>query len=329
LIISRSPLRVSFVGGGSDLPDYYRRNGGAVISTAINKYVYVTVNKKFDDSIRIAYSQTEEVSTADKVEHRLVRAVLNRLQLSGGVEITTVADIPARGTGLGSSSAFTVALINGLRTFLGKHSTNSYLAEECCHVEISICGEPIGKQDQYAVAYGGLNLIEFHEDDTVAVSPLVSSRETFKRLQERMLLLYTGMTRKASSVLEGQSENIRDQESVRGALRRMVELTYQLRDELQKGNVDALGAILHENWNLKRSLAKGISSDEIDNWYAAGCRAGAAGGKLLGAGGGGFLLFDAPPERHEAIQHALPQLRRVGIALERSGSQIIFYGPTE
>lgn len=328
MIISRTPLRMSFVGGGSDLPDFYRRHGGAVISTAIDKYVYVTVNRKFDNAIRIAYSKTEEVDGVHLIEHRLVRAALNHLGINGGIEVTTVADIPSRGTGLGSSSSFTVALLHALQAYLGRHVTSERLAVDTCHIEIDVCGEPIGKQDQYAAAYGGFNLIEFLPDDTVKVAPLICPRETLTHLQQRMLVLYTGITRSASAVLQAQSASVRSDESKRSTLQKMVALTYQLRDELQRGNADAMGQILHENWELKKTLAGGITNSEIDGWYERARKSGAVGGKLLGAGGGGFMLFDALPERHEAITHAIPELRRVHIGFERFGSQVIFYCPT-
>jgi D-glycero-alpha-D-manno-heptose-7-phosphate kinase len=328
MIISRTPLRMSFVGGGSDLPDFYRRQVGAVISTAIDKYVYVTVNKKFDNAIRVAYAKTEEVDGVHLIEHRLVRAALNHLGINGGIEVTTVADIPSRGTGLGSSSSFTVALLHALQAYLGRHATSESLAADTCHIEINLCGEPIGKQDQYAAAYGGFNLIEFLPDEAVKVSPVICPAATLAQVQQRMLVLYTGITRSASSVLQAQSASLRSDEVKRKTLQTMVALTYQLRDELQHGNVDALGQILHENWELKKTLTGGISTSEIDGWYERARKAGAVGGKLLGAGGGGFMLFDAPPERHEVIAHAIPELRRIPVGFERFGSQVIFYCPT-
>lgn len=328
MIISRTPLRMSLVGGGSDLPDFYRAHGGAVISTAIDKYVYVTVNRKFDNAIRVAYSRTEEVEGVDRIEHRLVRAALTHLGIDGGIEITTVADIPSRGTGLGSSSSFTVALLHALNAYLGRHATSETLARDACHIEIDICREPIGKQDQYAAAYGGFNVIEFLPDDAVKVSPIICPPHVPKELQERCLLLYTGITRSASGVLQAQCEALRSDYAKRSALKQMVRLAYLLRDELQRGNAAALGEILHENWELKKTLTEGISSREIDDWYRTARRLGARGGKLLGAGGGGFLLFDAPRERHEAIARQLG-LRPVPVRFERFGSQVIFYCPTE
>lgn len=328
MIISRTPLRMSFAGGGSDMSVYYRENVGAVLSTAIDKYIFVTVNRKFDDGVRVAYSQTEEVPSANEVRHALVRAAMGLLNLRGGVEITTVADIPSRGTGLGSSSSFTVALLHALHTFQGRFVSTTQLAEEACRIEIDICGEPIGKQDQYAGAIGGLNVIEFLPDESVKVTPVICKSETVSQLQSNLLLLYTGITRQASSLLGTQSEEVASDGAKQRTLRSMVDLCYTLRDELQANNLDAFGEILHENWELKKSLTSRISTIEIDEWYETARRHGATGGKILGAGAGGFLLLYSPAERHAAICHALPGLRSIPFSFERSGSQIIFFQPT-
>jgi D-glycero-alpha-D-manno-heptose-7-phosphate kinase len=328
LIISRTPLRMSLVGGGSDMPAFYRDGGGAVISTAISKYVFVMVNRKFDAGIRVAYSKTEEVASVAEVEHGLVRAGLHIAGLQGGIEIATVADIPSRGTGLGSSSSFTVALMHALHAYCGRHVSAATLAEQACHIEIDICGEPIGRQDQYAAAFGGFNLIEFRPDDTVGVSPLICQPATLDRLRANLLLLYTGITRSASELLREQMQEFRADADKRTTLRRMVELCYTLRDEVQANNLDAFGEVLHENWELKKSLTDKISNPVIDDWYATARRHGATGGKILGAGAGGFLLLAAPPELHPSICHALPTLRRIPFGFERSGSQIIFFQPS-
>jgi D-glycero-alpha-D-manno-heptose-7-phosphate kinase len=327
MIISRTPLRISFVGGGSDLSVFYREHGGAVISTAINKFVFVTANRKFDNGIRVAYSQTEEVASAAEVQHVLVRAGLGLMGLQGGVEITTVADVPSRGTGLGSSSSFTVALLHAISAFQGRYMSSATLAEQACHIEIDICGEPIGKQDQYAAAFGGFNLIEFHPDESVGVAPVICRPETLRQLQDNLLMLYTGITRSASSLLKGQSEEVGGSAAKQAVLKRMVELCFVLRNELQADRLDSFGEILHENWVLKKSLSNGISSSAIDDWYQTARQQGAHGGKILGAGAGGFLLLLAPPERHAAICHALPGLRQIPFAFERLGSQVIFYQP--
>lgn len=326
MIISRTPLRMSFVGGGSDIATFYRRHGGAVLSTTIDKYVYVSVNKKFDGGIRLAYSKTEDVSSVAEIEHGLVRATFEMLGVPGGVEITTTADIPSRGTGLGSSSSFTVGLIQALSAYLGRHISAEQLGERSSEVEIVRCGEPIGKQDQYAAAYGGLNLIEFNPDDSVAVSPVIMPNGARERLAERILVFYTGLTRSASGILAEQSRVSGEDVAKQAALKRMVGLAYDMRNELGTGNLDAIGEILNENWELKRSLTDGISTQSIDDWYASGLKAGASGGKLLGAGAGGFLMFYAPPDRHEAICRAVG-LRRVPMGLEPLGARILFYNP--
>lgn len=329
MIISRTPLRMSFVGGGSDMADYYRENPGVVVSTAINKYIYVTVNKKFDNGIRVAYSKTEEVESVGELDHKLVRAGLNYLKIGGGVEITTVADIPSRGTGLGSSSSFTVALLHGLKAFQGHNSSADELARGACHIEIDICGEPIGKQDQYAAAFGGFNTIEFNPDESVKVTPLVVQPTTLETLEDNLLMLYTGITRSASELLQKQGEGVRTSRDKRAALTKMVSFCGDFQRALQDGHPDLVGPILHENWLLKKSLADGVSSSVIDEWYQTGLRAGATGGKILGAGAGGFLLFYAPRDRHEKICHSLPHLRPVPFRFERFGSQIIFFNPVK
>ena len=325
MIISRTPLRMSFTGGGSDLPVFYREYGGAVISTAIDKYVYVNVNKKFDNGIRIGYSRNEEVNRVEDIEHQIVRETMLHLALPGGVEITTIADIPSKGTGLGSSSSFAVGLLHALNAYIGKYVSSEQLGKDSCYIEIDKCGEPIGKQDQYAAAFGGFNLIEFNRDDTVVVSPIISRMETLREIEDNILVFYTGMTRKASSLLARQSSEVSNSLTKQLALRRMVELTYELKRELEKNNSDAFGEILHENWVLKKSLTDNVSSPEIDNWYNIACGAGALGGKILGAGSGGFLMIYAPNRTHQAIRSALSMLKPFKIGFEPLGSRIIFY----
>jgi len=325
MIISRTPFRMSFVGGGSDLPTFYRQQHGAVLTTAIDKYVYVTINKKFDDGIRIAYSKNEEVETVEQIEHRLVRAAMSLAELRGGVEITTIADIPSKGTGLGSSSSFTVGLLHALNAYKGIFSSSELLAAESCKIEIDICNEPIGKQDQYAAAYGGFNLIEFLGDESVVVSPVICKPDTLKTLDNNILLFYTGITRSASALLHQQSVDIASSALKQQTVKAMVQLAYDLRDELQKNNIIAFGEILHENWILKKSITAGISTPQIDEWYAMALRAGATGGKILGAGAGGFLMLYAPITKHQQIKKSLHCLRSIDIGFEPHGSRIIFY----
>ena len=317
---------MSYVGGGSDLPSFYREELGAVLSTSIDKYIYVAVNKKFDGKVRLSYSKTEEVNEASEIEHPLVREALDMLTIPGGIEIASMADIPSRGSGLGSSSSFTVALLNALYAFKNQYVSKETLAKQSCEIEIERCGEPIGKQDQYAAAYGGLNLIRFHPDDSVSVDPVICGADVIKRIDESTLVFFTGRTRSASAVLKNQSDAMK-LENRRALMRRMVELAFELKRELESGDVENFGLILDENWRLKSQLTSGISDPQIDDWYHAGIRAGASGGKLLGAGNGGFIMFYAPPEHHKKIKAALSDLTPIKFGFDRNGAQIVFYSP--
>lgn len=325
MIISRTPLRMSFVGGGSDIPAFYRMHGGAVISTTINKYVYVSINKKFDSGIRIAYSKIEDVKSVNDIEHKIVKYVMQYLKIDGGVEITSTADIPSQGTGLGSSSSFTAGLIHALNAYKGNYISSEKIGSDSCHVELDLCKEPIGKQDQYAAAYGGFNLIEFKKDNSINVSPIICKPQTLMQLEENILMFYTGITRSASSLLKRQSEEISSNLEKQNTMKKMVNLTYSMYDELSNNNINAFGEILNENWNLKKNLTNGISSKFIDECYDSAISAGAIGGKILGAGAGGFLIFYAPKERHPKIKSALNKLREIDFNFENSGSKIIFY----
>ena len=324
MIVSRAPLRISFAGGGSDLPAFYRDEPGAVVSTAINKYIYLTVNRKFDRQIRASYSITEMVDHVGELQHELIREALMLLKLHGGIEITSISDVPSKGTGLGSSSTYTVALLHALYAYTGRHVGAERLARETCDIEIERCGKPIGKQDQYIAAFGGLQFIQFNPDESVFVDPIICGADTKRRLQERLLMLYTGVTRSADGVLSEQSSNTRRDSAKRLQLRRMTQLAGDLRTALNRDDLDGFGEILHEGWVMKRELASGITNSAIDEWYAIARRYGAAGGKLLGAGGGGFLLLYAPVERHESIIAALPELRPMPFRFEPQGSKIIY-----
>jgi len=306
MIISRTPLRISFAGGGSDLPAFYGHEPGAVVSTAINQYIYITVNKKFDRQIRASYSVTEIVDSIAELKHELIREALKMVRLDGGIEITSISDIPSRGTGLGSSSTYTVGLLNALHAFDGRHAGAERLAREACEIEIERCGNPIGKQDQYIAAYGGLQYIQFNPDGSVFVDPIICKLESRRTLQQNMLLFYTGLTRSANQILEEQKRSTEQDGKQRQTLRTMTGLATQLRSALARDDLDCFGEILHEGWQLKRQLAQQISNDVIDDWYARARQHGALGGKLLGAGGGGFLLLYACPERHTEITRALP-----------------------
>jgi D-glycero-alpha-D-manno-heptose-7-phosphate kinase len=324
MIISRTPLRISFVGGGSDLPAFYRQEPGAVISTAINKYIYINVNTKFDHQIRASYSITEIVETVEALKHELIREGLNRVGISNSIEITSISDIPSYGSGMGSSSTYTVGLLNALYAYVGHHAGAERLAREACEIEIEQCGKPIGKQDQYIAAYGGLQYIRFNPDESVYVDPIICAPATRARLEQNLLLLYTGITRSANNVLEQQKANTEQNAEARAVLRTMTKMAHALRDTLAANDLDCFGEIMHEAWMLKRSLAERISSSQIDDWYARARQAGAIGGKILGAGGGGFLLCYAPAERHEAIRAALPELQHTPFRMEPQGSKIIY-----
>ncbi len=313
MIISKTPMRLSFVGGGSDLPSYYREHGGAVLSTSINKFVYLTVNKRFGPGFRVSYSKTEETGCVADIEHKIVRNTLMELGIDGlgpqgGVEITSIADIPSRGSGLGSSSAFTVGLLHALHAYLGRYRPKMDLAAEACAIEIERCGEPIGKQDQYASANGGLNIITFNPDDSVGIEPVIAKPEVIETIESELLMFHTGVARSASDLLKVQSEAVSADRNKQKALARMVGMVYTLRDGIASGDASIVGDILHESWLLKKSLSGSVSNALIDDAYDAGRRAGARGGKLIGAGGGGFLVFSAPQERHEAVIASLGQM---------------------
>lgn len=324
MIISRTPLRISFIGGGTDLPAFYRREAGMVVSTAIDKYIYITVNKKFDHWIRASYSVTEMVESVDEIRHDLIRESLRFLALDGGIEITSISDIPSRGTGLGSSSTYTVGLLNALHAYRSEYADDRRLADEACRIEIEHCCKPIGRQDQYIAAFGGLKCIQFNPDETVYVDPIVCRYETKRRLEESLLLLYTGRTRSADTILR---EQVRRTELDGGTLaraRKLGELARDLRRALSEDRPDMVGELMHDAWEAKKHMAPGITSEEIDMWYDRARAQGAIGGKILGAGGGGFLLLYAPPIHHEHIIRALPELRRISFHFEPQGSKIIY-----
>lgn len=324
MIISRTPLRVSFVGGGSDLSSFYERQMGAVVSTAIDKYIYITVNKKFDHKIRASYSVTEIVDSVDDLQHELIREALKLVDLDGGIEITSISDIPSQGTGLGSSSTYTVGLLNALYAYRGQHVGAERLAREAAYIEIERCHKPIGKQDQYIAAYGGLQYIQFNPDHSVYVDPIICNWEVRRNLQPNLLLLYTGLTRSADGILSEQRKNVEADAARRETLAHMVTMAQAMRDLLCANRIDGFGEMLHQGWLEKKKLADGISSPQIDAWYERARAHGALGGKLLGAGGGGFLMFYAPPDRHDEIVRALPELRPVPFQLEPQGSKIIY-----
>lgn len=328
MIVSKTPLRMSFVGGGSDLPAFYSEETGAVLSTTIDKYMYITVNKKFDGRIRLNYSRTEEADHFSQLQHPLVREALALAGIEGGIEIASMADIPSKGSGLGSSSSFTVGLLNALFAYKNQYASKETLARLACEIEITRCGEPIGKQDQYAAAFGGLNLIRFHPDESVSIDPIICKPSLLAELDASILVFFTGRTRSASAILANQSTAMQSMDR-RLLMRRMVELAFDLKQELEAGSLMNFGTILDENWKLKAQLTEGITDPQIDDWYATGMDHGATGGKLLGAGNGGFIMFFAPGSRHEEIKRSLPGLRQVHFHFDFNGAQIAFYQPGE
>lgn len=321
MIITRAPFRVSFCGGGSDLPSFYEKYGGCVLGTTIRKYMYITIqNYFFRDKIMLKYSQTEEVSDYSEIEHRICKQCLMDFGLKG-VEITSIADIPA-GTGLGSSSSFTVALLHLLHTYKGEYISKYDLAKEACDVEINRLGDPIGKQDQFAAAFGGLNYYEFMPNGSVNVEPIVMSGDSYNKLENNVLMFYLGGTHSASAILKEQSSNVKAVDKAQ-IQQKMCDITKVLKSELQKNNVDALGELLHENWMLKKTLASGITNPLIDETYDLAMKAGATGGKLLGAGGAGFMIFYVPEDKQSAVRKSLSHLREMEFRMDNSGSSII------
>jgi D-glycero-alpha-D-manno-heptose-7-phosphate kinase len=325
MIISQTPYRISFAGGGTDLPAFYQHEAGAVLSVAIDRHMYVTVGTRFDETIRLSYSQTEVVERPEQLKHTLVREALDAVGLERSLEITTIGDVPA-GTGMGSSSALAVGLLTALYAYTGRVIGPEALAQQACAIEIDRLKSPIGRQDQYIAAYGGLQYLRFNPDHSVDVEPVPCSEATRRALEGSLLLFYTGGTRDANAILAEQSAATASKLDV---LRRMRDLAGELRRVLTApggGDLETFGEILHECWERKRSLTANISTGQVDAWYRAGREAGARGGKLLGAGGGGFLLMMAKRERHDAIRAALGRPRELPIAFDPRGSRLIFVG---
>lgn len=321
MIITRAPFRVSFCGGGSDLPSFYEKYSGCVLSTTIKKYMYLTAHSYFEKKqIVLKYSKTEVVNDFDEIEHRIFKQCLKDFNIKG-VELSSMADIPA-GTGLGSSSTFTVALLHLLHTYKGEYVSKYKLAKDACEVEIEKLGEPIGKQDQFAAAFGGLRFYEFLSNGFVNVEPVIMAPESYTKLENNLLMFYLGGTHLASAILKEQSQNIKAIDKAK-VQQEMCDIARQLKTELQNNNVDAMGELLHKNWILKKSLASGISNPLIDNVYEAAMVAGATGGKLLGAGGAGFMLFYVPKEKQANVRSALSGLREMDFEMDNSGATIV------
>ena len=328
MIISRTPLRMSFVGGGTDLPAFCDEHGGAVVSTAIDKWIRVIVNHRFEGDVRVGYSETEIVRDVNSIRHELVREAMRRTGIPRGIDVLTLADVPSRGTGLGSSSAVTVGLLNALYAFQGIAKSVLTLAAEAAEIEIDVLGKPIGRQDQYAAAVGGCNLIEFMpRGNGVRVSPLITPPGTMQRLHEHLLLFYTGLSRGGDEILRNQGKTVSDGTSLETMIS-LRDLAYEMRDSLEHGAIDGVGDILRRGWELKRVAAPGSANDQIDHSLDRARRAGATGGKLLGAGGGGFLLICAPPPRHITVREALPDLREIPFRFASRGTEILLLEQT-
>lgn len=325
MIVSRTPLRISFAGGGTDIADFYEEHGGAVVSTAIDKWIHVIVARRFEGDVRVSYSATEIVEKASDVEHDLVREAMRLAGVPRGVEVVTLADVPSHGTGLGSSSTVTVGVLNALYAFQGIYKPPAHLAEEAAHIEIDVLGKPIGRQDQYAAALGGFNFIEFlPRGGGVRVEPLIAPPDTYRNLQRCLLMFYTGQQRSADDVLSRQRDATR-QGTTTDTLLQIRGLADEMRAALTAGDVDQVGPLLHRSWELKRGLAGGISNDQIDGAYNAAMDAGATGGKILGAGAGGFLLLFAAPQQHPAVRSALGGLREVPLRFAARGTHIMVW----
>jgi D-glycero-alpha-D-manno-heptose-7-phosphate kinase len=324
MIVSCAPFRVSFAGGGSDIAQFYRRQRGAVLSCAIAKYAFVVVHPYFNAAkYHLKYARTELVDRLEQVEHPLLREALRMMRIEPGVEVVSIADIPS-GTGLGSSSSFSVALLNALYAHQRIFAPKDQLAREACMLEIERLGEPIGKQDQYAAAFGGVNFIEFEPHGGVTVQPLVLPTDLVAELEGNLMLFYTGSQREAKSVLTHQIKAVEQDEATFGTVARMVELAYEMRDILIAGDLDAFGAALHRGWEMKRGVSAMISTAEIDRLYARARAAGALGGKIAGAGGGGFLLLYCPKPAQAAVRAALGELQSLDFRLDWGGARIAF-----
>ena len=320
MIITQTPLRVSLAGGGTDFPDFFKQHGGCVVSTAIDKYVYCIVKERFDDKIYVNWTKKEIVESVDQIEHELVREAMRKVGVTKGIEISFLSDIPAEGSGLGSSSSVTVGVLNALYHYVDATPTTEQLARDACAIEIEILGKPIGVQDQYIAAYGGLRCFDFGPGPGVKVTPIKTTRTALEDLDNMLMLFYTGKTRQASTILSQQKSGIGQNVEV---LERMKQQAHHVRKLVEAGDIDSLGSVLHQGWEAKRKLAQGVSSGELDEIYERAVKAGALGGKISGAGGGGFFLLCVASDKRQAVRQALANLREMPFRLERGGSRIV------
>lgn len=323
MIITRTPFRISFCGGGSDIDSFYKKHGGCVLSTTINKYMYITSHPSFDKNITVLkYSKTEIVTDLNKIEHNIFRECLKRENVEG-LEITSIADIPS-GTGLGSSSSFTVGLLQNLKCHKREYISKSELAQEACSIENNIVHTTNGKQDQYAAAFGGLNFYKFNKDGSVDVEPVLMNHEAFKQLEKNLIMIYVGGKHNASEILNEQSQNIISKEDKENGQKKIMEMTYKLKYELEHNNIDAVGEVLDFNWKIKKTLASGISNKYFDEIYERAIKAGAIGGKLLGAGGSGFFLFYVPEDKQKSFRNKMKDLPEMDFKFDHQGTSVIF-----
>jgi D-glycero-alpha-D-manno-heptose-7-phosphate kinase len=321
MIVSKTPFRISFFGGGSDLPSYYMQEEGCVISTSIDKYLYITASKKFDQSIRLSYSVTENVAETKNLQHDIVKNILEVFKIKTGIEITSVSDLPSNGTGMGSSSAFAVGLINALFKYSeGAKPNSEALALMACAVEIDMCEKTIGKQDQFACAYGGFNEFIFKKNSVIA-NPINISQSVKEELEENMLLLYTNTSRLANDILKEQSQNTESNLATMNSLREMVKLAHIFKDKVTSQNLEDVGEMLDYSWQLKKNLTTNISNSELDELYQYCKKLGAKGGKILGAGGGGFMLVYADPKSQEKIKKELRRFKPFNVKIATEGSK--------
>ena len=324
MLLLRVPLRMSWSGGATDVREYYSKGFGAVISTSINKYIYFTANTRFDNQIRLGYSTTETVDHPLCLDHKLAKECFLFTNITSGIEVTSVADISSKGSGLGSSSSYTVGLLHTLSTYKGIEVTKEQLAKDACHIEIDKLKNPIGKQDQYAAAYGGLNYIQFNSDETVEVIPIRLYEDKIKYLEDRLIMFYTGIHRNSSVPLLEQRNNIINNKDTTKVLDKMVEQTVEMKSKLESGDVLCVPDFMNKNWELKKKLAKCIATDDINKWYNTGMKNGAISGKLLGAGSGGFILFYCEPENQERLKESLKELRPMYFKFDKEGSKVLY-----
>ncbi len=320
MIIVQTPLRVSLFGGGTDLPEYYLAHEGCVLSAAIDKYIFVTIKKRFDDLLRVGYTRTELVSSVDEIEHELIREAFRRTGIMSGVEITTMGDIPSLGSGLGSSATVTVGSLHAMYAYLGRSPSPETLANDACTIEIDVLQKPSGVQDQYIAAYGGLRWMEFCRDGKISIQLVEIDEGVSRALDERLLLFYTGVTRSSSSILDEQKKNTHDRSDI---LSEMKDIAREALSAVARGELDEIGRLLDLSWKLKTRLATRISNHAIDNLYESARRAGALGGKIAGAGGGGFMLLYCPEGRRQSVRDALSGVRELPFGFERDGSKVI------